>query len=226
MEDDMIEILFNLFNPLTLGFMLGGCVAVALLQNGARGVWRAFSALSALWRADPDRDMLLARATMTKVDHIANLRGLQCTDRVRSANSFLAIAIRKLADTDNVDRFEMWAEQSLADRRMRHEKVHKFWSSIAETAPALGMAGTIVGLIGMFGAMDDPAKVGPAMALALLTTLYGVLIANVVAAPIAARLADLSERELAWQLELCDRMLRVARRETAPVRRASIREVA
>ena len=50
--------------------------------------------------------------------------------------------------------------------------------------------------------------------------------ANTVAAPIAARLVDLSERELAWQNELCRRMLVVARRETAPVRRASIREVA
>ncbi|MCB2015775.1 MAG: MotA/TolQ/ExbB proton channel family protein [Sphingobium sp.] len=216
----------KLFNPLTLGVMLAGCVAVALLQNGARSFFRSIAALKALWRADPDRDMLLARATMTKVDHIANLRGLQCTDRVRAANPFLAMAIRKLADTDNVDHFEMWAQQSLDDRRTRHEKVHKFWQSIAETAPALGMIGTIVGLVGMFSVMDDPAKIGPAMALAMLTTLYGVVIANFVAAPVAARLIDLSEREMAWQTELCERMLRVARRETAPVRRASISAVA
>jgi len=226
MRDDFMGLLLNLFNPLTLGVMLGGCALVALLQNGPHGFFRAFAALSALWKSDPDKDMLLARATMTKVDHIANLRGLQCTDRVRSANPFLAMAIRKLADTENVDRFEMWAQQMLDDRRARHEKVHKVWQSIAESAPALGMAGTIVGLIGMFSAMDDPAKVGPAMALALLTTLYGVIIANLVAAPIAARLADLTERELAWQVELCDRMLRVARRETAPVRRAAISAVA
>jgi chemotaxis protein MotA len=170
--------------------------------------------------------MLLARATMTKVDHIANLRGLQCTDRVRAADPFLAMAIRKLADLDNVDQFEMWAEQTLDDRRARHEKVHRFWMSVADTSPALGMAGTIIGLIGMFAAMDDPAKIGPSMALALLTTLYGVVIANFIALPVATRLADLSERELAWQHELASRMLRVARRETAPVRRASIREVA
>ncbi|TNE41111.1 MAG: flagellar motor protein [Sphingomonadales bacterium] len=222
----MTQMLLNLFNPLTLALMLVGCAAVAIGQSGFSGFARAFAALPVLWRADPDQDMLLARATMTKVDHIANLRGLSCTDRVKAANPFLAVAIRKLADTDTVDRFEIWAEQALADRRARHEKVHKFWLSVADTAPALGMAGTIVGLVGMFAAMDDPAKIGPAMALALLTTLYGVVIANVVAAPIAARLADLSERELFWQTELCQRMLRVARRETAPVRRASIREVA
>ena len=222
----MTQTLYNLLNPVTLLLMLGGCGAIALAQNGPATFFRAFSALSALWRADPDRDMLLARATMTRVDHIANLRGLSCTDRVRAANPFLATAIRKLADTENVDRFEIWAQQALADRRARHEKVHKVWLSIADVAPALGMAGTIVGLVGMFSTMDDPAIIGPAMALALLTTLYGVVIANLVAVPISSRLADLSERELFWQGELCDRMLRVARRETAPVRRASIREVA
>ncbi len=222
----MTQMFFNLFNPVTLALMLAACAAVALGQNGVAAFARAFAALPALWRADPEQDMLLARATMTKVDHIANLRGLSCTDRVKAANPFLAVAIRKLADTDNVDRFEMWAEQALADRRARHERVHKFWISVADAAPALGMAGTIVGLVGMFAAMDDPARIGPAMALALLTTLYGVVIANIVAAPIAARLMDLSERELFWQTELCQRMLRVARRETAPVRRASIREVA
>jgi len=222
----MMQLIGQLFNPLTIGAMLLGCVLVALIQNGPKGFFCGFSALSAFWRADPERDMLLARSTMTRIDHVAQLRGLQCTDRVRAANPFLSMAIRRLADTETVDRFEIWAEQTLADRRHRHEKVHKFWQSIADVAPALGMAGTIIGLIAMFAAMDDPSKIGPAMAVALLTTLYGVVIANLIAAPIAARLADLSERELAWQTELCERMLRVARRETAPVRRAAIREVA
>lgn len=222
----MMSILLNLFNPVTLTLMLAGCALVAMAQNGVGTFWRAFAALPVLWKADPEQDMRLARATMNKVDYIANLRGLSCTDRVRAANPFLAVAIRKLADTDSVDRFETWAQQALADRRARHEKVQKLWLSVADTAPALGMAGTIVGLVGMFGAMDDPSKIGPSMALALLTTFYGVVIANLVAAPIAARLTDLSEQELFWQTELCERMLRVARRETAPVRRATIREVA
>ncbi|MBP6030800.1 MAG: MotA/TolQ/ExbB proton channel family protein [Sphingobium sp.] len=221
-----MQILTHLLNPFTLGCMLSGCVLIALMQNGVKALARGFAALPCLWRADPERDMLLARATMTRVDHVAQLRGLQCTDRVRAANPFLALAIRKLADTETVDRFEMWAEQALSDRRARHETAHKFWLSIADVAPALGMAGTIIGLVGMFAGMDDPAKIGPSMGLALLTTFYGVVLANLVAVPIATRLTDLSERELAWQTELCQRMLRVARRETAPVRRASIREVA
>ena len=161
-----------------------------------------------------------------RYDGVEQLRGLSCTDRVKTANPFLTEAARRLANSDRADLFELWAAQALADRAQRHAGARNVWLSIADAAPALGMAGTIIGLIGMFAAMDDPAALGPAMALALLTTFYGVVIANMIAAPIAARLADLSERELAWQQEVVARMLGIARRENAPLRRASIREVA
>lgn len=222
----MIDMLGHLFDPLTFSGMVVGIGIVAFMQNGGSGFARAFAALRPLVAADPGRDRDAARASMLKIDQVAQLRGLSCTDRVRTADPFLADAARRLANCDRVEQFELWASQSLADRGQRHAAVRNVWLSIADAAPALGMAGTIVGLVGMFAAMDDPAKLGPSMALALLTTLYGVVIANIVAAPIAARLADLSERELAWQREAVDHMLAIARRENAPLRRASIREVA
>ena len=206
--------------------MLVGIAAVALFQNGVSAMGGAMAALRLLLTADPARDRDAARAAMLKIDQVAQLRGLSCTDRVKTANIFLTEAARKLANSERTDMFELWAAQSLADRAQRHGAVHKAWLSIADAAPALGMAGTIIGLVGMFAAMDDPAKLGPSMALALLTTFYGVVIANIIAAPVAARLADLSERELAWQREVADRMLAIARRENAPLRRAAIREVA
>lgn len=222
----MIAIISHLFDPLTLAAMLVGIAAVALFQNGVSAMGGAMAALRLLLTADPARDRDAARAAMLKIDQVAQLRGLSCTDRVKTANIFLTEAARKLANSERTDMFELWAAQSLADRAQRHGAVHKAWLSIADAAPALGMAGTIIGLVGMFSAMDDPAKLGPSMALALLTTFYGVVIANIIAAPVAARLADLSERELAWQREVADRMLTIARRENAPLRRAAIREVA
>lgn len=222
----MIAIFGHLFDPLTLLAMLAGIAIVALFQNGVSALGRAMAALRPLLTADPARDRDVARAAMLKIDQVAQLRGLSCTDRVKTTSPFLTEAARKLANVDRADAFETWATQVLADREQRHGAVHKVWLSIADAAPALGMAGTIIGLVGMFAAMEDPASLGPAMALALLTTFYGVVIANIVAVPIAARLADLSERELAWQREAADRMLAIARRENAPLRRASIREVA
>lgn len=222
----MIATLGHLFDPWTLLAMLGGIMLVALFQNGAGALGRAVTALGPLIAADPARDRDAARAAMLKIDQVAQLRGLSCTDRVKTANPFLTDAARKLANSERADQFELWAAQALADRTQRHASVRNVWLSIADAAPALGMAGTIIGLVGMFAAMDDPAALGPAMALALLTTFYGVVIANLIAAPVAARLADLSERELAWQQEVVARMLAVARRENAPTRRAAIREVA
>ncbi|WHO38287.1 MotA/TolQ/ExbB proton channel family protein [Sphingobium sp. AP49] len=222
----MVGILAHLFDPLTLAAMLGGILLVVLMQNGRHAVGRACAALGPLFRADPLQDRDAARAAMLQIDQIAQLRGLSCTDRVKADHPFLTEAARRLANCDRIDQFETWAAQSIADRAQRHAGARNVWLSVADAAPALGMAGTIIGLVGMFAAMDDPGALGPAMALALLTTLYGVVIANVIAAPVAARLAELSDRELAWQQEVIARMLVIARRENAPLRRASIREVA
>jgi chemotaxis protein MotA len=62
------------------------------------------------------------------------------------------------------------------------------WAGMAEVAPAMGMVGTLIGLVKMFLAMADPAAIGAGMAVALLATLYGALIANLIAMPIAVRL--------------------------------------
>lgn len=194
----MIGILAHLFDPLTLAAMLGGVAVVALAQNGVQAVGRACVALRPLLRADPLRDRDAARTALLQIDQVAQLRGLMCIDRVKSDSGFMVDAARRLANCDRVEQFETWASQALADRAQRHASARNVWLSVADAAPALGMAGTIIGLVGMFAAMDDPSALGPSMALALLTTLYGVVIANLLAAPIAARLATLSEQELAW----------------------------
>lgn len=222
----MVDTLAHLFDPLTLLGMIAGVACVALFQNGGAASLRALVALPTLLRADPNRDRDAARAAMLRVDQMAQQRGLACVDRVKTDDPFLLEATRRLANSERPEQFDRWAGHELADRAQRHGAVRNVWLSIADAAPALGMAGTIIGLVAMFAAMEDPAALGPAMALALLTTFYGVVIANMFAAPIAARLADRSERELAWQRECVERMLAIARRENAPLLRGAIREVA
>lgn len=222
----MLEFLGHLIDPATLALMVAAAIGITLLQNGFHACGSALAALGPLFSARPERDRDAARALVLQVDHLAQLRGLACTDRVKTADPFLAKAVRKLADCEKVAQFEAWVEQDVADRAQRHLAARAVWISIADVAPALGMTGTIMGLIGMFAGMADPASIGPSMALALLTTLYGVVLSNLVAAPIAGRMTDISEREIAWQRELAHKMLVIARRENAPARRASIREVA
>lgn len=70
----------------------------------------------------------------------------------------------------------------------RHESGANFFAAVGDTAPAMGMIGTLVGLVQMLGNMDDPKSIGPSMAVALLTTLYGAIIANAIALPISDKL--------------------------------------
>lgn len=78
----------------------------------------------------------------------------------------------------------------------RHKKVIGFWEKWAELGPAWGMIGTLVGLVNMLNNMDDPSAIGPAMAVALLTTLYGSLIANWLCSPVAAKLKLNNDTEI------------------------------
>ena len=70
----------------------------------------------------------------------------------------------------------------------RHELGERIFRAIGDAAPAFGMIGTLVGLVQMLANMSDPSSIGPAMAVALLTTLYGALFANLIAMPIADKL--------------------------------------
>ena len=77
----------------------------------------------------------------------------------------------------------------------RHNVGITMFKSIGEAAPAMGMIGTLIGLVQMLSNMDDPRAIGPAMAIALLTTLYGAIIANAVALPMADKLKKVSREE-------------------------------
>jgi chemotaxis protein MotA len=78
----------------------------------------------------------------------------------------------------------------------RHKKVIGVWEKWAELGPAWGMIGTLVGLVIMLYNMEDASSIGPAMAVALLTTLYGSLVANWLCNPVASTLKDNTDREI------------------------------
>ncbi len=80
--------------------------------------------------------------------------------------------------------------------RTRHQLGAEIFATMGAFAPALGMIGTLIGLVQMLQTMDDPGSIGPAMAVALLTTFYGSIIANIVCLPIAGKLRTRSKEEV------------------------------
>ncbi|MCW2366127.1 chemotaxis protein MotA [Sphingobium sp. B7D2B] len=221
-----LDILGHVFAPLPLLMVLGGAIMIALAQVGFGTGFRALASLRPLLTARPDDERDNARALLFKVEAVAQLKGLARADRLESTHPFVNQTLTTLANAADAEHFALWVHQAIHDRRARHGRVIAFWNALADAAPAVGMAGTIVGLIGMFAQMSDPAAIGPFMALALMTTLHGLILANAIAGPIANRLSALSEREIGWQQAMADRMIAIARREANPFQRASIREVA
>ena len=91
----------------------------------------------------------------------------------------------------------------------RHQPVIAFIKTMGGYAPTMGMIGTVVGLINMLGNLSDPSQLGLGMSVALLTTLYGVIFANLVFLPIAAKLARLHDLEVLYKEVVMDGILAV-----------------
>jgi chemotaxis protein MotA len=78
----------------------------------------------------------------------------------------------------------------------RHKAGSDIFATMGAYAPALGLIGTLIGLVQMLGTMDDPSTIGPAMAVALLTTFYGAVLANLLFLPISGKLQERSDEEV------------------------------
>ena len=140
-------------------------------------------------------DFADARAEIAAFERISGRKGLLALDRERTRDPDVGLAITAIVDFATPEAVEQLLAKARARRVERHYVVQEFWAAAAEAAPAMGMIGTLFGLVRMFSRMEDAATIGASMAVALLSTLYGALVANLVAAPIAARLHRLSRRE-------------------------------
>ncbi|MBI9017107.1 MAG: MotA/TolQ/ExbB proton channel family protein [Phycisphaerae bacterium] len=109
---------------------------------------------------------------------------------------FLVQGIQMAVDGTDPELIESIMTSELDSIADRHEQGKSVFDLMGKYAPAYGMIGTLVGLVIMLMNMQDPAAIGPAMAVALITTLYGSMFANMFALPIADKLAVRSEEEL------------------------------
>jgi len=114
--------------------------------------------------------------------------GLLSLEGKEIPNDFLKQGIGLLIDGHDAD---VVKTVLLKDKNMaveRHKSGAGVWGALGDIGPAMGMIGTLIGLVAMLSNMDDPKSIGPAMAVALLTTLYGAMLANMVAIPFADKL--------------------------------------
>lgn len=111
-------------------------------------------------------------------------------------DEFLIKAMQMAVDGQEPETLRNMLTTEIEYIQQRHEKGASIFLSIGTYAPAMGMVGTLIGLVQMLQTMADPSTIGPAMAVALLTTFYGAVIANVIFIPMAGKLKMRSESEL------------------------------
>ena len=176
---------------------VGGSFAALLINFNADQVFNVIKTTRHIFQTkDIDyQEIIDIFANLARKARREGLLGLE-DDIERLEDPFYQKGIRLMVDALDPDLIKDILETEMHYTGERHElgqRVFKTWGGLA---PAFGMIGTLIGLIQMLAKLDDPSSLGPAMALALLTTFYGSLLANLILLPMAGKLELRSEQEL------------------------------
>ncbi len=131
------------------------------------------------------------------LSNVARKEGLLSLEEAATdiEDEFLKKGILLIVDGTDPELVRAIMETELVSVEDRHKDKIGFWENLGAMGPAWGMIGTLIGLINMLQDMNDPSSIGPSMAVALVTTLYGSLLANWICAPVATKLKSKNAEE-------------------------------
>ena len=197
--------------------VVGGTFAATLIKFPLSGMFVAFTVgvkAAFVNEHDNPRELIDLAIRLTKR---ARKSGLLSLERVKVANSFFKKGVQLCVDGRDVEFIRKMLTKEMDMAIMRQEVGEKVFAAIGDSAPAFGMFGTLVGLVQMLSTMSDPTSIGRSMAVALLTTLYGVLIAHLVALPISEKLRRKSEQERENRLLIIEGVVQIHDRQNPTV---------
>ncbi|MYM53732.1 motility protein A [Thalassovita mangrovi] len=153
--------------------------------------------------------------TMVDLSNIARREGMMALEKKEVSDKFFEKGLQMLVDGADEMKIVRQLQKEIQSMKKRHEGTQGVVKSWIDIAPAMGMIGTLIGLVQMLGNMEDPKAIGPAMAVALLTTLYGAFIANVIFGPILAKLETYSADEVIYRELVVEGLRNIARGESS-----------
>ena len=182
------------FNIPGLAIVVGGTISATLIMQKLNVVMGAVSvAMNAFIVKTESAEGLIK--IMVDVAGKAKKGGILALENEKVENRFLARGMRMAVDGIEPKEIAYALQIDRNSLVSRHETGQSVFKFMGSTAPAMGMIGTLIGLVQMLLNMSDPAMIGPAMAIALLTTFYGAVLAFLVFNPIAEKLADRTNSE-------------------------------
>lgn len=171
--------------------------------NNIKGAKRVFSV--------PKNDEAAIIRQIIDLSNVARKEGLLALEE--SANNledeFMKKGILLIVDGTDPELVRNILDTELINVDTRHKNVIGFWKNMAALGPAWGMIGTLVGLINMLKDLNDPDSIGPNMAVALVTTLYGSLLANWLSTPIANKLTAYNDAEITMKEVMIEGLLSI-----------------
>jgi len=175
----------------------GGSLCAALVSFPIQNVFAVVKVTKKAFFTRP-RDPRTLIADMVAYAEVARREGILALESITSQieDPFIVQGIQMAVDGTDPDLIETIMTSELEAVEARHAEGKAMFDNIGRSAPAFGMIGTLLGLVIMLKNMADPSSIGPAMAVALLTTFYGAVIANVFALPLADKLGRRSREEV------------------------------
>ena len=183
------------FHPASTVVVVGGVIAATLIRFPLEHVSYAFNIASrAFFTRAPETQALVAQ--IVGLSQRARREGLLNMEKALDVEGFLAKGLRMVVDQSDRDHIHAVLAAELRSTQDRHHQGQEIFRFIALSAPSFGMVGTLIGMVQLFASIKDPSNIGGAMALSLLSTLYGAVIAYLLAIPIAGKLELRSKEEL------------------------------
>lgn len=199
--------------------------SILIVIGGTFAITTACFNMSEIWRAQK----LIIRTVIYKKYHMTEIAEymMELTNKARKsgvlelqniiaagrADAFLERGLSMVIDGVPVERIEYLMQQDINSLTERHSSVVSVFRKSAEIAPAMGLIGTLIGLVQMLSRLDDPSSIGPAMAVALLTTFYGAMLSYVVFSPLANKLERITNEELLVNQIYMEGILSIAKQE-------------
>lgn len=195
-------------NTPSLLLVLGGTVLVTMMKFSLGKFLGATSiAVKAFLHKPSSPEELIENAV--ELAKSARQGGLLALEDAEVRDDFMKSGLSLLIDGHPAEVVRSMLSKDLNQTLQRHSDGQDIFKAIGDVGPAMGMIGTLIGLVQMLANMDDPKQIGPAMAIALLTTLYGAILANMVALPIADKLAVRSREENVRKSLIIDALLSI-----------------
>jgi chemotaxis protein MotA len=233
-----IEILLNFYDLPSVIITLGGAFSCLLIMSPSlKGFLNNVKSFGLVLKVLPANEEETIKSIID-LSNVARKEGLLALEEAANGidDEFLKKGVLLIVDGTDPELVRSILETELTCIESRHSSTIGFWDSLGAMGPAWGMIGTLIGLVNMLKKLDDAASIGPNMAVALITTFYGAVLANWICIPIVNKLKSNNSQEIMIKEVMVEGLLSIQAGENprvieeklksflSPARRAAMKE--